>query len=218
MTEMRQAVRRDRPDRAIEAMDEAIALRPANAELVLIKARLLFDFGRYADAAEAASLAARRAASAVEDAERRAAEARDQPSPAKRERNRVAAERAYAEALRVRAQALFVRAASLRSAGDAAAAEAELERAKVAFEQLAQGPSGEDEAERAQALLSAMLHKAAILRLQNHTEAAVFQIRQVEAKFPDWRGASTWIELLRSHHAERRLYDAMLAEPAGEAE
>ena len=207
---MRKAVQKENPDAALAAIDAAIAKRPADAELVLVKARLLFDFARYTAAADAATTAATRAEEAQEQARDDARAARRLDEPAEREDAQEQAARAHGDARVHEAHARFLRAAALRSAGrDAEAADA-FEQAKLAFEQLAQQPPGEDEAEQARAELSALLHKAAILRLQGHRESAAFQVRQIAAKFANWEGRDFWIDLLTSDDAERRLYDAMV--------
>lgn len=208
--EMRQAVRNDDPDAAVEAIDAAIAARPADAELPLIKARMLFDFARYPAAAEAAEAAVERAEQSKRQARDNARAALLLEEESQREQAREQAIRAHGDARRHQAQAHFTRAAALRSAGRESEADEALDRAKLAFDELAKTPPGEDEAEQARAELSALLHKAVILRLQGHRESAAFQIRQIAAKFDHWQGKDYWIDMLTSDDAERRLYDAMV--------
>lgn len=206
---MRNAVRKENPDAAIAAVDAAIAQRPADAELVLVKARLLFDLARYTAAIDAAATATTRAEEAQEQARDDARAARRLDEPTDQEEAQAQAAQAHDDARVHEAHARFLRAAALRSAGrDAEAADA-FEETKLAFDQLAQQPPGQNEAEQARAELSALLHTAAILRLQGHRESAAFQVRQIAAKFDNWEGKDDWIDLLTSDDAERRLYDAM---------
>lgn len=212
LAEMRRSVQKDNPEKAIEAIDAAIAERPTDEELSLIKARLLFDFARYTDAADVAAKAAELARETQARARNDARRARNLEDPDEREDAREQATREHGEARVHEAHARFTRAAALRSDGRNREADVAFARAMEAFEALAQQPPGEDAAEKAQAELSAMLHKAAIQRLRGHRDAAVFEIRKIAAKFDTWQGEDFWIELLRSDDAERRLYDAMVPE------
>lgn len=216
IAEMRRAINNGDTDAALGAIDRAIEARGGeDAALTLVKARLLFDAARFRDAVAAAETAGERADAMRDRAQADLAAAR-KLDDAERD-DAIAAARDAAHAARgYHAQARFVRAVALRSTGRNDDADAALERALAAFDDLVQQPPGESEAERAQATLSAMLHKAAILRLQGHTESAVFQVQQTAAKFPDWRGGDAWTELLSREDAERRLYDVMVADVMGE--
>ena len=212
LNEMRRAVQKENPEAALAAIDAAIAEQPVNAELSLIKARLLFDFARYADAAATAAKAADLAEEAQARARIAARNARDLETPEEREDARDEAKRAHGEARGHEAHARFVRAAALRSEGRDGEADDAFAGAMDAFDRLSQQPPGEDEAEKAQAELSALLHKAVIQRLRGHREAAAFEIRKIAAKFDTWQGERYWIELLTSDDAERRLYDTMVSD------
>lgn len=240
LASMRRAISNNDPDAALTALDKAIDLRPDDAELRLTKAQLLFDTGRLepaarvaGDAVDMATQQALEAASQASDATIRfskeqatrggeAKEAAETEDP-RTLRDRLAEDRgadtadaalADARAARDRARSIaahgqFLKAASLRSLGRPGAEDA-LEQAKQHFDRLIEDPLGRDDAARAEAALSAMLHRAAILRLRGHTRSAVFQVQQIEARFPQWAGADTWIALLEQPDFERKLYDLMI--------